>query len=75
MLLIPLTLLCVSCTTVQTQSEVTQAGLLVKCEPLPEVTGGDGVTVFPWVLNAVAQYNDCATRHNGLVDAVKQAEQ
>ena len=64
-----------SCTTVQTQSETTQSSLLVQCAPLPLIKDGDGKGVFVWALNAVAQYNDCATRHNGLVEVVTQVEE
>ncbi|QAY02013.1 hypothetical protein VpaJT1_85 [Vibrio phage VpaJT_1] len=64
-------MLCASCTTVQTQNEAVQEGLLVRCEPLAELRGGAGSDAYVWALGAVAQYNDCATRHNGLVEVVR----
>lgn len=59
----------------QTRGNAIQENLLVRCEPLAELTGsGEGRDVFVWALGTVAQYNDCATRHNGLVDVVKSED-
>ena len=50
---------------------VIQENLLSKCDVLPELEGGAGSDAYVWGLRVVAQYNDCATRHNGLVDAIR----
>ncbi len=55
----------------------TQQNLLQKCpESLPTLVDGTGKTVMVTMKEWATQYHDCATRHNGLVDAVtKEATQ
>jgi hypothetical protein len=59
---------------VQTEQSVIQENLLSKCDVLAELDGGAGSDAYVWILRAVAQYNECATRHNGLVDVVKSED-
>lgn len=52
-----------------------QANLLQRCpEFLTEHTGTDGKAVFRTMTNWPLEYNECAARHNGLVDAVQKKE-
>lgn len=45
----------------------------MKCkETLPELNDGTGGEVLVTMTQWAAIYHDCKTRHNGLVDAVKQ---
>lgn len=49
-----------------------QQNLLVKCpERLSELTDGNGGTVVVAMKEWADTYHECATRHNGLVEAVK----
>ena len=52
----------------------TQQNLLTKCPELSKHEGTTGAMVLSTMLRWAAEYNDCATRHNGLVDAVIQKE-
>lgn len=64
-------LLFAGCTTVETTLPSDQENLKAKCPRLPDLPGGAGTDVYPWALNAAATYNECATRHNGLVDVLE----
>lgn len=47
-----------------------QQNLLKKCPELSKHDGTTGKDVLATLLNWADEYNDCAVRHNGLVDAV-----
>ena len=52
-----------------------QQNLLTKCpETLPELSDGTGQTGALVIKQTASIYHDCKTRHNGLVDAVKEAQ-
>ncbi|OLO05206.1 hypothetical protein BTW07_05735 [Salinicola socius] len=63
--------LCACSTTPQPAEPPTQQNLKRKCPPtLPPLNDGTGGEIT-LTMNAWAwQYHDCATRHNGLVDAL-----
>jgi hypothetical protein len=56
---------------VQEQAAPIQANLLAKCEPLTEHEGKTGSMVLLTLTRWATEYNECAARHNGLVDAIK----
>ena len=39
------------------------------CEPLAEIADTKGKTVLQWAAQTVAQYQDCAARHDAAVRA------
>lgn len=47
-----------------------QANLLVKCPELSKHEGTTGSMVLITLTNWASEYNECAARHNALVDAV-----
>jgi hypothetical protein len=71
-LLIVLTTLLVGCQTIPPKAEVpVPANLLTKCERIPNIKDkanmGDLMT---YSVDLMRQYNECAIRHDGLVEAV-----
>ena len=71
-LLIVLTTLLVGCKTIPPKAEVpVPANLLTKCERIPNIKDkanmGDLMT---YSIDLMRQYNECAIRHDGLVEAV-----
>lgn len=60
---------------VRAQAEPIQQNLLTKCEPLSEHEGTTGAMVLTTMLRWASEYNDCAARHNGLVDAVGKKQE
>ena len=52
-----------------------QQNLMAKCpRQLPTLSDGEAGTVLTTMKQWAGQYHDCATRHNGLVDAIRAAE-
>uniref|UniRef100_UPI0035698DE9 hypothetical protein n=1 Tax=Marinobacter sp. TaxID=50741 RepID=UPI0035698DE9 len=50
-----------------------QQTLLTKCPKVPaQLTDGTGADVAIVIKETASVYHDCATRHNGLVDAVER---
>jgi dihydroxyacetone kinase-like predicted kinase len=48
---------------------------MAKCpRQLPTLSDGEAGTVLTIMKQWAGQYHDCATRHNGLVDAIRTAE-
>lgn len=45
------------------------ADLAQPCADLPPLADGSAKTVALWIVDAAAQYRDCAARHVGLVRA------
>ena len=41
------------------------------CEPLAEIADTKGKTVLQWAAQTVAQYQDCAARHDAAVRAYR----
>jgi hypothetical protein len=56
------------------QVQPIQQNLLTKCPPLSKHEGTTGKAVLDTLLHWASEYNDCATRHNGLVDTVSRTE-
>jgi hypothetical protein len=56
---------------VRQEAKPIQQNLLTKCPPLTKHNGTNGVMVLNTLTRWAAEYNECAARHNGLVDAVK----
>lgn len=56
---------------VQEQAAPIQENLLAKCEPLTKHEGKNGSMVLLTLTRWATEYNECAARHNGLVDAIK----
>ena len=55
------------------QVDPKQAALLQRCPvQLPPLEGSTGVDVYFAMRDWAAIYFDCATRHNGLVDVIKE---
>lgn len=48
---------------------------MTKCEELPKHEGTTGAMVLLTLTQWATQYNECATRHNGLVDVVNSVLQ
>ena len=59
---------------VQEQVKPTQATLTIKCPILSKHEGTTGTAVLLTLTSWASEYNECATRHNGLVDAINQTE-
>lgn len=59
------------CSTLTSISVTTElpASLRQPCEPLPDLAGGDRLSVFLWGRQVIAAYNDCADRHDATVQA------
>ena len=52
-----------------------QQNLMATCPAtLPTLSDGEAGTVLTTMKQWASQYHDCATRHNGLVDAIRAAE-
>jgi len=52
-----------------------QESLMVKCpETLPELTDGNADTAALVLRETQSIYHNCAPRHNGLVDAIREAQ-
>lgn len=49
-----------------------QQALLVKCAALTKPTGKTGAQLLSLTVEWGQMYNECATRHNGLVDALQK---
>ena len=48
-----------------------EAALVELCDPKgPELTGGDGKSVVLWGTAMRKEYETCAARHKGLVEAI-----
>ena len=60
---------------VQEQVKPTQANLLKKCQELSKHEGTTGKMVLLTLTNWASEYNECAARHNSLVDVVNQSVQ
>lgn len=58
----------------QEQVQPIQANLLTKCTELTKHEGTKGADVLLTLTTWASEYNECAARHNGLVDAVTQTE-
>ena len=54
--------------------QVSQQNLLAKCPPLPVPQGTTGADLLNAAIGAGHLYNECATRHNGLVAALVKPE-
>lgn len=66
---------CSSLTTKEVNKTPIQENLLVKCEEqLDAVTGTTGKDAFLALKNDAVQYNECAARHNALVDIIKDGK-
>lgn len=50
-----------------------QQTLLVKCAALSQPSGKTGEALLNLTIEWGNQYNECAARHNGLVDAITPA--
>ncbi len=48
------------------------ASLRQPCPQLPKPARKDGAAMFLWAREAIRLYNDCASRHQALADAVKE---
>lgn len=48
-----------------------QQNLLQRCDELTRHEGTTGKMVLLTLTRWAAEYNECAARHNGLVDAIK----
>jgi hypothetical protein len=56
---------------VQEQVKPIQSNLLTKCDTLPAHEGKTGALMLSTMLAWATAYNECAERHNALVDVVK----
>ncbi|ULJ60770.1 Rz1-like lysis system protein LysC [Wielerella bovis] len=50
------------------------ANLMQPCPDLPILTASTGSDVLLWSVQTVYLYRDCAARHQGLIDAIRQPE-
>lgn len=67
--------LCACSTAPLPASGLIQQTLLTRCpETLPPLTDGTGGEITLTMNDWAWQYHDCATRHNGLVDALNRAD-
>lgn len=57
----------------QEQVKPIQSNLLTKCDVLPVHEGKTGASVLSTLVVWASIYNECASRHNALVDVVKDA--
>jgi hypothetical protein len=57
---------------VQEQVKPIQANLLAKCPQLTKHEGTTGAMVIQTMISWASQYNDCAAKHNALVDVVSK---
>lgn len=46
------------------------ANLTAPCPALENLNGSSGQDILPWAMAVVGRYNDCAQRHEALVNAV-----
>lgn len=46
------------------------ANLIVPCPALENLNGSSGQDVLPWAMAVVGRYNDCAQRHEALVNTL-----
>lgn len=70
--LIVLTTLLVGCQTIPSRSEVpVPANLLTRCEGIPNIKDKANMgDLMKYSVELMRQYNECAIRHDGLVEAV-----
>jgi len=75
LLIVLVSTLLVGCQTIPPKAEVpVPANLLTKCELIPNIKDkanmGDLMT---YAIDLMRQYNECAVRHDGLVEAVTKS--
>lgn len=59
------------CSTRQPEASPYQQSLLAKCPTmLPQLNDGEAGTILRTMTEWASQYHDCATRHNGLIEAI-----
>ena len=59
----------------QEQVAPTQANLLTKCPELTKHEGTTGKMVLLTMTTWATEYNECAARHNELVDVIQKTEE
>ena len=62
---------CVHLTAPSTVRAPLDASLLEPCPPLSLLADGDSKTVLRWMLVSADAYQDCASKHQRLVEAVR----
>lgn len=61
------------CSTRQPEAKPYQQSLLAKCPTtLPQLNDGEAGTILHTMADWASMYHECATRHNGLVDAIRK---
>ena len=61
------------CSTRPPEASPYQQTLLTRCpETLPTLSDGEAGTVLRTMTEWASQYHDCATRHNGLIEAIRE---
>ena len=57
----------------QPEARPYQQNLLTRCPAtLPTLSNGEAGTVLRTMTEWASQYHDCATRHNGLIEAIRE---
>lgn len=62
---------CAASTAPSTGRSTLDASLTTPCPPLERLTEKDGRAALRWMIGAADAYNDCASRHGKLVEAVR----